>query len=326
MLENRRLLRRSTLWLTASRQAISRASTDAPAAGSGTGRRRRRSASATGAWKRIAGTVKSARGEQVAQRLGMQRLDVGEVAQVGLEEGEPAGRVYGLYRDGGAGPQLAPRHADQPDERIRRKVLHDLSGEQPAERAVRQRLQKRECIAGCRGQPPVAARRDHLRVGVDAACRDPRLAQQVEKLSSPTADVEHVGRSFEERHVVALALADGFPRAPIAVLEADVGVSVDGGVDTVLTGGRHGSGGGRGRRIRGGRCGGRRPRAGAADGEHLVLQVGYRGIEPVQCLLAAVECLGLFRHVFRDPPRQPRRLPVLGVDVRCDLLQVLDEP
>ena len=59
----------------------------------------------------------------------------------------------------------------------------------------------------------------------------PTLLQQVQELTPPAADVEDVGRTFEQRHVVDQAAANLLARPSEQVLEADVGVGVDRVVD-----------------------------------------------------------------------------------------------
>ena len=53
--------------------------------------------------------LKAAGADQILQRIGMERPDVGDVADVALEEGDPAGRVDGLEHDRRAAPQHALR-------------------------------------------------------------------------------------------------------------------------------------------------------------------------------------------------------------------------
>ena len=63
----------------------------------------------------------------------MQRAHVGDVADVGVEEGEPAAGIDGLQDDPGAGPELAPGDVEQAHQVVRLQVFDHLGGEQPSQ-------------------------------------------------------------------------------------------------------------------------------------------------------------------------------------------------
>ena len=71
----------------------------------------------------------------------MQRPHVRDVADVAVEERDPARRVQRLEDDPAAGPQLVEGELEEPQQVAGLQVLDDLRGEDAAERRVRQRRQ-----------------------------------------------------------------------------------------------------------------------------------------------------------------------------------------
>jgi len=77
-----------------------------------------------------------ARLQQVLQRLGMQRSHVREIADVTLEKRHPARRVDRLEHEVRTRPELVERRLQQAHQVVRLQMLHDLHGQQPAQRLV----------------------------------------------------------------------------------------------------------------------------------------------------------------------------------------------
>jgi hypothetical protein len=72
--------------------------------------------------------LEAGRHHEKLQRVGMQRPDVRDVADVALEERHPARRVDRLEHDWRAGTQLRERGLQQTHEIVRLEMLHDLQG------------------------------------------------------------------------------------------------------------------------------------------------------------------------------------------------------
>ena len=87
----------------------------------------------------------------------------------------------------------------------RLEVLDDLHGDQPAERAVRQRLEVRERVALARVEAARPAGLDHLVVDVEAVRADAALGEQRQELAAAAPEVEHVRRAREQLDVLAAA-------------------------------------------------------------------------------------------------------------------------
>ena len=83
--------------------------------------------------------LEPARAQQVLQRLGVDRPDVREVADVAAEERQPAGRVDRLEDDRRAGLELARDGVEQAHQVRRLEVFDDLRRDDAAERTVRRR-------------------------------------------------------------------------------------------------------------------------------------------------------------------------------------------
>ena len=84
--------------------------------------------------------------EQVGQRVGVNRPHVRDVANVALEEREPAGRIDGLEDDRRAGAQLVERGVEQRRQIAGLEMFDDLRGEEAAERSVGLRAQVGERV------------------------------------------------------------------------------------------------------------------------------------------------------------------------------------
>ena len=84
------------------------------------------------------GAREAARDDQELQRLGVQRPDVCDVADVAFEECDPARRVERFEDDPAARPELVEGELEEGEEVAGLQVLDDLRGEQPAKGFVRQ--------------------------------------------------------------------------------------------------------------------------------------------------------------------------------------------
>src|SRR5207248_5545986 len=91
---------------------------------------------------RLDGAEASLLGEQ-CERLGHERLGMREVGEV-VPQRDRRERVDRLGDEDAIGTELRVRELEQPDELRRRQVLHDLREEDPAERSILERLQRRE--------------------------------------------------------------------------------------------------------------------------------------------------------------------------------------
>ena len=161
-----------------------------------------------------------------ARGVGVQRVAVRDVAQVGAEERRPRRGVYRFEHHARPGAEGAVGVGEHPHQVVGLEVLDDLGRKEAAERLVGQGAQMAEGVAPGRVQPPLAAALDRLRVGVDAAGGDAVVAQQGEELSAAAAQVEHVRRALEVGQIGALPLRDLLRRPAEHVLEADVLVGV----------------------------------------------------------------------------------------------------
>ena len=65
------------------------------------------------------------------------------------------------------------------------------------------REQVTERIACGRLEPSLTADRRHFIVQIDAASRNPALAQQIEELAPPASDIKHIVRAFEQAQYTA---------------------------------------------------------------------------------------------------------------------------
>ena len=170
----------------------------------------------------------AARDDEVLQRLGVQRPDVRDVADVAVEERDPAGRVQRLEHEAPARAELVERELEEPQQVARLQVLDDLRGEDAAERGVGQRRRVADGVRFGDVEAARAADLRHLVIQIDAARADAARGEQIEELAAAAADVEHVGRAVEERQVDLEPRADHLARAPELILEADVLVGVEG--------------------------------------------------------------------------------------------------
>ena len=66
----------------------------------------------------------------------MERPDVRDVADVAVEERDPARGIQRLEHEPSAGPQLVERQLEKSQKIRRLEVLDDLRRENPAERAI----------------------------------------------------------------------------------------------------------------------------------------------------------------------------------------------
>ena len=130
--------------------------------------------------------------------------EVGEVAA----QRQRRERVDRLGDEETARPKLRRRKLQQPDERRRRQVLDDLSGEDPPERPGIESLEVRHGIRLLDVELLTRRVRDHVRVGVDPAGLDARLAQQRQELAAAAADVEHRSGVSEVVDVRTLPIAN----------------------------------------------------------------------------------------------------------------------
>ena len=160
---------------------------------------------------------------QIPQRVGMERPAVRDVANVALEERDPARGVDRLEHQRRARAELVKRGLDQAQEVSRLEVLDYLNRDQAAERAVGDAVEKPERVALLGLEAARSARLDHRRVGVDAARGNAVFAKQIEQLAAAAPEIDDVPGAGEDRHVVDELAADLFGRAAELVFEADVG-------------------------------------------------------------------------------------------------------
>ena len=153
---------------------------------------------------------------------GCSGADVGDVADVALEECEPAGGVDGLEDDWRAGAQRFECGFEQPCEIRRLEMLDDLRREQPAERSSRHAAQIGERVGLRRLEPLLAAYATIASLRSMPRAVMPLLAQQRQELAAAAADVEDVGRAGEDREVVAQLPLNVLARPAKRIFEADV--------------------------------------------------------------------------------------------------------
>ena len=104
-------------------------------------------------------------------------------------------------------------------------MLHDVKGQHRAEARRSLRRERREEVALDGLEPALPAHRHHPGAAVDAARRDPVVAQQRQRLATAAAEVERRSpRGLEIGQVAGDALADLLLGAAIPPLELEVGV------------------------------------------------------------------------------------------------------
>ena len=217
-----RALSFSTLALNASARSASRR------------RRRREARSAAGDPRRApasgtrVGAREAAREDEILQRLGVQRPDVRDVADVAVEERDPARRVQRLEDHAAAGAELVEGELEELQQVSGLQVLDHLRGEDAAERCVGERREVADGVGFGDVEAARAAELGHLVIQIDAARADAGAGEQLEKLAAPAADVEHVGGAGEERQVAFEPRPDRVARAAELILEPDVLVAVEG--------------------------------------------------------------------------------------------------
>jgi hypothetical protein len=97
-----------------------------------------------------------------------------------------------------------------------------MGREDTSERAVLYRCEIRERLARLNGEPIGSALLDHVRVDVDPPRLDAGLAQELEELAAPAAQIEHRRCLAEVVDVDGLPLAHDGPRPTHARLEGEV--------------------------------------------------------------------------------------------------------
>ena len=114
-------------------------------------------------------------------------------------------RVHRLDDDLAAGPHLLGREPHDVDDVLRREMLDHLDHHETAEARVVELAQvlDRPTDVGLQTAGPRPL--DEARIGFDAARVDVELAQQLEELAPPEADVEHGIAADEARREVAVA-------------------------------------------------------------------------------------------------------------------------
>ena len=101
-------------------------------------------------------------------------------------------------------------------------MLDDLAHEDRAERTVGCGFEVRDQV-GLLDVESVATRvRDHVGVGIDAACLHPGFAQEPQQLATPTADVQNRRVLPQLLEVAPLPLANGLDVAAHPALEREV--------------------------------------------------------------------------------------------------------
>src|SRR5580693_7656021 len=93
-------------------------------------------------------------------------------------------------------------------------MLHHLRTHNAVEFTIRSRGKIIKKVGYLGLKTLAAAPRDRFLAQVDPARRNADLAERLEKLAPPAADVENVGTSFEERLVEFLMTADILFRPP----------------------------------------------------------------------------------------------------------------
>ena len=150
---------------------------------------------------------------------------MGEVAVEDLEEAHDRARVHGLEHEQAAAA-AAPRCAS----RSCAAAAPRAAGARPPGRRRRRPASRLPARAGRPARSPgttssplLPALADHVRVAFHAPGRDALLAQQLQELPAPAAEVHHGGEPLEEGDVGRAALADLLAAAAEAVLESGVG-------------------------------------------------------------------------------------------------------
>ena len=171
--------------------------------------------------------LEAAGNQQVGKRVGMDRPDVRDIADVAFEKREPARRVDGLENHRRPRAQLVESGVEESSEIARLEVFDHLGREQSTQRTVRLRQKIGERIRFGGVESLLAADVDHRGVKVNATGLDSLFAKEREKLAAAAADVEHVASALEERQILGYPLADVIGGAAEPVLETDVYVAVE---------------------------------------------------------------------------------------------------
>src|SRR6476646_3157986 len=172
------------------------------------------------------GAREAAGDDQELQRLGVQRPDVRDVADVAFEECDPARRVQRFEDDPAARPELVEGELEKGEEVAWLQVFDDLRGEQPAKGFVRHSGQVTHGVRFGDVKSTFAAGLDHLVIQVDAACGDARPAEELQELPPAAADVEDVRCTLEEGQIALESRPDVFPGSAKAIFERQVLVGV----------------------------------------------------------------------------------------------------
>ncbi len=168
--------------------------------------------------------------------LRYKRLRVGDVAEV-VAQGQGGKRVDRLHDEDAPRPERPRGELEEADEYGRLQMLQDVGGEHPAEGGVLQPLEVRDGV-GLDDVDALAPReRDHVRIDLDPARLDARLAEQLQELAAAAADVEDGGGRSEVLEVRALPFSNVGDRAAHPRLEGEVidGVFAPGALDVRTT-------------------------------------------------------------------------------------------
>src|SRR5262245_24670176 len=103
------------------------------------------------------------------ERIGMQRLTMREVAQVGLEKSHPTGRIDGLEHQRGARTHFVKRRFKKAGEVTRCEMFDHLNSRETANAVVWLFLKVRQRVTVLDVQAALAAQLDHREVGIHAA-------------------------------------------------------------------------------------------------------------------------------------------------------------
>src|SRR5262245_6892417 len=122
----------------------------------------------------------------------MERLPVRDVPDVALEERHPACRVDGFENERSSGRQFVICRFEKTHQVPWFEVLDDLNGHEAAQTAVGLTLDELERIPSLDLEAARATELHHRIVAVEPARHDSLLAQQIEKLATPAADVQNI--------------------------------------------------------------------------------------------------------------------------------------
>src|SRR5262245_60026676 len=123
--------------------------------------------------------LKSAGPQKVLKRVGVQRPDMGDVANVAREEREPARGIDRLQDDLRAGSQFVIRSVEKLHEVVRVKVLNDLRRKKSSEGFVGYGQQIGQAVANRGLESALTTDRRHFIVQVDTARRYAACTKQI---------------------------------------------------------------------------------------------------------------------------------------------------